>query len=96
VFEERLLGEWSRWQGRRSPAEKGELRALPPGGDHTSFDLLHLFKVETRPLDVVRPGCAPMSLVGTAMPVLVLQARRLSLSPINLLSQLVFSAFPGQ
>jgi hypothetical protein len=41
-----------------------------------------------------------MSLIGTAMPVLVLQARRLSLSPINLLSQLVgvlvFSAFPGQ
>ena len=37
----------------------------------------------------VKPGCAPMSLVGTAMPVLVLQARRLSLSPINLLSQLV-------
>lgn len=87
-----------------SPAEKGEFSALPPWGDNTRFDLLHLFKVETRPLYVVRPWCAPMPLVGTSMAValismavaLMLKTWRLPLSTLHLLSQLVFPALAGQ
>jgi hypothetical protein len=37
-----------------------------------------------------------MSLIRTAMPVLVLEARCLSLSAIHLLSQLVFPGLPSQ
>jgi len=49
----------------KSPAKKWKFSSLrPPGGYHTLFDLLHLFKVQARPLYIVGSGGKPMPFIG--------------------------------